>query len=323
MGMARRYKMQRPSAAALLAMLVLLAASEASAQTASKAAADELFKQAVVLASQGEFEGAAAKFKASYEADPTLGTLLGLAMAEQRCGKLASAYVHYQELLDLARRYNDAEREKEARARMSGIEKDVPRVTITSVSPLPRGARVLLDDVPLPVASLGTAIPVDAGSHVVKVRDSGRDLFQKSMTVSQGEHARVEMPATAVPAAETPTQRGEEPSSGSGLKTAGVVTGAVGLAAVFAGSYLWVRSNQTWNEVSAVCPGASCTPEMRDRIDTGRTQETWSRVALIAGGLGVAGGVTLFAIGSAKKSEPSQETRVMIGPSSVQMFVKF
>ena len=314
---------RRTKAVAAFALVMFVAASEAWAQSPSKAAADELFKQAVHLASTGQFEAAAAKFKASYEADPTLGTLLGLAMAEQRCGKIASAYVHYQELLDLARRYNDAEREAEARRRMSGIEGDVPRLTITSLGRLPRGARVILDDVPLPTETMGTAIPVDAGSHVVKVRDAGRDLFEKRMTVSQGEHARVEVPETAPPRG-APSPRTIDPTQRSSqLTTAGIVTGAGGLAAIAVGGYFWIRSNQTWNEVSTVCPGAGCDAAMKSRIDEGRSQQTLARVGLIAGGLGLATGVTLFALGSTTKTETAPQTRVVVGPSTLHMLVHF
>lgn len=314
--------LQSRAAAALVALL-LAGPSQAFAQTASKAAADELFKQAVRLANQGQFEAAATRFKASYEADPTLGTLLGLAMAEQRCGKMASAYVHYQELRDLARRNHDADREREARTRMSGIEGDVPRLTLTCSSALPRGAHLWLDDSPLPVAALGTAIPVDAGAHVVKVRYGDRDLFLKSLTVSQGEHARIEVPASAVERRADGVDFADSKSNGNGLKTAGIATGAAGLAMLVGGSYLWIRSNQTWGEVSAVCPGPGCSPSMKDRVDSGRAQESWARVALVAGALGVAGGVTLFALGNTKKTEIAQDARVMAGPSSVQLRVRF
>jgi hypothetical protein len=68
---------------------------------ANLAAADALFQEAVQLANDGRFGDAAAKFRASFAVDPALGTLLGLAMAEERSGKTGSAYVHYRELADL------------------------------------------------------------------------------------------------------------------------------------------------------------------------------------------------------------------------------
>lgn len=292
------------------------------AQSASTSAADQLFQEAVEMANQGMFETAATKFKASHEIDPTLGALLGLAMAEQRCGRLGSAYQHYQELLALARKSDDAPRQQEALQRMQAIEAEVPRLTIKSTRELPRGTTVLLDSVLLPIEALGNPVPVDPGEHTVKVASGQGDLLNKSMTVSPGQHIVLELAWTPSAQPSIPSALVAKPSNRQGWRTAGLVTAGASVAMIAAGTYLWVRSDQTYNEVASACPGAGCAVSMRDRIDTGKTQETWSRISLVLGGLGLATGATLFVLGSSHRNEPGQ-AKVTFGPASVRLAVIF
>lgn len=314
----------RLAASGALATLMLLAAS-AVADSTAKAAADELFRDAVELASRGDFEGAASRFKASYEADPTLGTLLGLAMAEQRCGRLASAYVHYQELLDLSRRFHDNERESEARDRMEALAPDVPRLVIRSAVALPRGARVLLDSSPIPVDALGASIPVDPGAHTVVVRDGERQLFSQALRVAPGERTSVSVSwpsRTAGPAATPSRAAGSAVPSSSAMRNAGMITAGVGLALIAGGGYLWYRSDQTWRELSGQCPGAACSPDSLDRIHEGKNQETWGRIGLIAGGIGLATGATLLLWGK-PWTEKRGSGKVAVGPGQVHLRLTF
>lgn len=296
----------------------MTAASPAAADATAKAAADELFRQAVELAGRGDYEAASSRFKASYDADPTLGTLLGLAMAEQRCGKLASAYVHYQELLDLSRRFQDAEREREAIARMEALEPQVPRLTLRAAAPLPRGGRVLLDASPLPVEALGSALPVDPGDHLVVVRDGERELFSATVRAAPGSRDTVVARwATASPVAlqSGPAERGQRSSP---MRTTGAVVAGSGVLLSAAGAYLWFRSDRTYSDVSQRCPGEACTASDLDRIDGGRSQEGWGRLCMIAGGVAMAAGVVVWAWGGGKEKRESS-VRVGVGPGNLRL----
>src|SRR5262245_50979048 len=86
----------------LAAALVLVAAPAGADKTQSRAAADALFREANQLADAGKYEDAIKKFSASYELDPARGTLQGLAMAEEKAGRVLDAATHFRRLLEMA-----------------------------------------------------------------------------------------------------------------------------------------------------------------------------------------------------------------------------
>ena len=307
----------------------MLAGAPVRAQSA--AAADALFKEAVQLAQQGSYAEAVDKFKASYELDPARGTLLGLALAEEKAGKIASAYAHYQELTDAARAANDAKRETAGRDGMARLEARLPRLLVTHDGGLPAGATVELDGRPLVAGALDTPLPVDPGEHTVSARAADGATFSKSVTVEEAKQVRVAIvfgpppaPSEAAPPPAAPPGAPSSPppppsdDSGSGLRTAGLILGGVGVVVTGVGGYFWIRSGQIFSDVEEDCPGRVCPPGKEDDIDDGRSLETTGRAALIAGGVLVAGGVTLFIFGSSSPSEAGS-ARVRVGPGSIDV----
>jgi hypothetical protein len=294
-----------------LAILIVIAwASESPAQEAD---AEALFKQAVELADAGQFAAAADRFQASYRAEPALGTLMGLAMAEQSCGRVAAALSHYLNLLDLAHRTHDAEREHEAAQRAAGLEPSVPTLTVQVSSPLPRGSSVMLDDAPMPL--LGKPVPVDPGTHSLVLIGAGGSYELRRFSVAAGARAhlelKVETPKKAEPRADVGGNRN------AWFRGLGVVSGVMGTAAVATGAALWVQSNAQYGKASNMCPGADCQAYAHESIQSGRELQQAAGVCLAIGGITLATGVTLWMAGS--RSEPQTQARLQAGPGTLQM----
>src|SRR5580704_6931738 len=76
----------------------LLVARGALADAIDPAAAEVLFRQAREKIVAGDYGGACPLFKESLRLDPAPGTLLNLAECEERIGRLASAWEHFERL---------------------------------------------------------------------------------------------------------------------------------------------------------------------------------------------------------------------------------
>jgi hypothetical protein len=301
--------------AALVVVPALWQPREAFAQAgAQAAAAAELFKDGLALAKQEKFAEAAAKFQASYSLDPARGTLQGMAMAEERAGKLATAYGHYLELVDVSRRANDAPREKLGKEGLARLGGKVPKLTVVSPEPLPAGAELKMDDRTLPIQSIGTALPVDPGTHTIKVSSPGKKTFERTVTLDAGGHESVEIkleaealqppaiPSTQATPSAPSASTTPPPAHPSSQKTFAFVAGGVGVAGIVVGAVTGLMSISKKKTVDDNCVGLACTQEGKDAADSGKTLATVSTIAFGVGIVGIAAGTVLLLT-----AKPSQE----------------
>ncbi len=302
--------MKRAFVVALVALWPLAAHAQSD-----PAAATELFKQAREAAARGEWKTACPKFAESLQLDAKVGTAINLADCEEKLGQLASARGHVQRAIDLARAAND-DRLSMAQERFAALDKRVPRLTITLVSNAPPGAVVKRDGISLGAGSLGSALPVDPGTHVVVVQAAGcadksfdvklAETESKTLDVSPGER-QPDAPPTALPMPLPIETRGEEKPHASPLRTLGFALGGAGVASlatgVIAGLIAIERNGASKND----CTPPSyleCSQTGKDTRDAALTAGNIATVAFIAGGVLVAGGVTLVLV-APKPAKPS------------------
>jgi hypothetical protein len=129
--------------------------------------AESLFRDARESMKRGEPAQACPKLEESYRLDPSLGTLLNLGLCEQQLGRIATAWTKLRQFVDAAPTSDP--RLPLARQRIAELEGLLPKLTLVlaaDASP----ATVQLDGVELHRASLGVALPVDPGEHVVLLR---------------------------------------------------------------------------------------------------------------------------------------------------------
>jgi hypothetical protein len=310
----------------LATVLFVLTTGTAEAQTKSPMA-DALFREGVALAQKGKFSEAADKFKASYAIDPARGTLQGFALAEEKAGRLAQAMAHFRDLADAAAAAKDAERAKTAREHIASLEPRVPRVALKASGALPEGVQLSLDGTDLPAAAVGSTLPVDPGEHVIRAQAPDGRSIERTFKLAEGEQTSVELkfPQAEQPAPSAPRPSAAPPVSSpppgrpwwppTTLGTAGLATGAAGLIAIGVGAGLWVKSGNTYDDLSSRCP-QGCLPEHESEINSARTQETAARVLFAVGGVAVAAGVTLFVLGRPDGNKPAPGA-AYVGPGTV------
>lgn len=273
----------------MLVILFLFGSSSVgrAADGESSATADALFREGRAALVRGDYAEAAAKLAESANVEPTPGTLLNLALAEEKLGRLAVAWEHARATLDQLPS-NDA-RQSVARELFDRLDQRLPRLALILHGPAPAGLRIERNGIMLGAGGLGSALPVEPGKHRILVQAQDRADAVYTVTIEEGarETLRIEPGAVRVPVAPTRT-------SNSPLRTAGwaaLIGGTTGLAAsAVLGLFVLDRKSI----VDAACDPSGCSDRGFAAANEGKAFSTASTISVIAGvGLVVAGVVMI------------------------------
>jgi hypothetical protein len=293
---------------AWLTVVCLLTLSHpAHGQTQDPAAAEELFRAGREAMKSGDLAVACDNFRESYRLDPTVGTVLNLAICEERLGRLASAWHRYRQVIEMLRPSD--ERLVLARQSLAALEPRIPRLTNRLARGAPTGTRVFRDTIELTRASLGVPLPVDPGEHEIIARAEGRQPRRYRVTLSAGEHREVVVARLLLaaakqseaspkgPATKASGDLPEDTRDSSGTRVRGFVVGSFGLAALAVSGVTGVMVLDRKNTVEADCNRDTKLCNSReglDAADSGKTLSAISTTGLAVGVLGVGVGAYLI-----------------------------
>jgi hypothetical protein len=190
--------------------------------------AREQFRLGVAAARENRWWDALEAFRRSYELQPRPATLLNLAGALAETGKLVEAAEAYRRFV-LEADGRAAEQVPAAQEAIASLEQRIARVTLV-VENLGRNDRVLLDDVPLASAALGTDLPVDPGAHVLRVERGDREIGRTDFEVTEGQRRVEPIRLRVAPPAEDEERDGGDGESGGSVFSSPwfwVITGVV------------------------------------------------------------------------------------------------
>lgn len=300
-------------------------AAEGAAASVPDPLATQLFADAVALLEKGEWPQACSKFEASMALYSAPSTLLNIARCYEHDGKLSLAWSAYQRALVINRETQQPERKKEldeiATKGLAAIESRLPRLKIVMTGAVPPGLRVTQNGKDVPVAVLGTPIPVDPGQQSVVAEAQDFEPFTQAVTVKEGE--LIEIPVTlkkrvvVVPITPQPTK---------GIPTWAWISAGGGIV-LLAGAAV-ARADQAFVEgrQDGLCRGnveKSCPPEDEyNPMADNKRKNLDSGLFVGLGTLGVVGlGVSIagFVMGS-RQDKPKPQTAVIvpwISPSNV------
>jgi hypothetical protein len=197
--------------ACMLIVFACVSASPAWAQQSkAEAEAEKLFLQGRELLKQGHVDEACARFEASHELDPALGTLLNLALCREEQGKVATAWTLYRDAALQAALEGQARREEVARERARALEANLPRliIDVAQVSQI-SGLSVERDGTVVDAALFGKVVYVDPGRHRVVARAPGYEEWIIARLIETGEQVTVAIPLL---------ERAEKEASGDAVK---------------------------------------------------------------------------------------------------------
>lgn len=326
--------------------LALLGSSRLQAQARNaddKAAADALFDEARRLLQQRQYAPACEKLEASQKLDPAVGTLLNLADCYEKLGRTASAWATFRDTSALARKAGSAERERIARDRAQALEARLSYLTVIAW----KGQEVTIqrDGVALDPAVLGTALPVDPGTHEISAGAPGKRTWSTRVEVRAdadrvsvsvpilGDEPAPELPLTATaseppadanPARTAPLQ--DAASSGSTQRTLALISAAVGVAGIATGTIFGLKAAANWSDAKAQCPSAryaypNCPASAVKLSDDAGTAGTVSTVSFIVGGAGVAAAAALWL--TAPSAPPETRLSFALAPFAVDLRGRF
>lgn len=211
----------------VLACAILLAPVRRAAADDNVAKADALFAEGVKLR-DSNLELACTKFGESLRLNPqAIGTLLNVALCDEKLGRIASALRRFREARERAIELNFAEHLKAADQKIAALTPDVPHLSLRfGKPPLPQ-TKVVVDDRVIPPAELDDLL-VDPGERTVTVSAPGRITFQKKIMIEKGKQASVDIPPLAkAQVSARPTIGKISVAGGAAMLTAGVVLGFV------------------------------------------------------------------------------------------------
>lgn len=281
-----------------LGLALLLASPPAlAADPADAVAAQALFERGRAAAQRGELRLACASFAESHRLDAGAGTLLNLASCEARQGKVASAWLHFQEAASLLRPGDDrigyVQRQIQEMARRS------PRLTLALAPSAPPGTRVARAGTELAPASLGTALPVDPGEIELSVTCEGHHPRRLRVPIAEGEHIVLHLEPGAPdgrPAnqANSPGRGGLDAAPRNAQRDLGiglVALGSIGVALGAASSVVVAKRQAT---AERHCPEHRCDAAGLRAAESGERWLGVNTVAWSVGGAALLAGVTLW-----------------------------
>jgi hypothetical protein len=276
------------------------------------ALAETLFREGKDLMEQKRYAEACPKLAESQRLDPATGTLLALAVCHEAEGKTATAWAEFVAAEGLAENDKRDDRVAFARDHIQTLETMLSRLTIVVPNPA-RGLEVRRNGVLIGSAAWGTDTPVDPGRHEIEARAPGKRTWQRTVLIgASSDRQTVTVPVLAALTAPQPTTPTvEEPSPPpSPLVITGAVVGGLGIASIAVGAYFGVQAINKSDQAKSLCSPELCTDPNAVAInDEAEVAANVANVTLILGGVAVAAGITMIAVGATRSSSAAIELR--------------
>jgi hypothetical protein len=187
---------------------------------ASKIAiADQLFAEGKALFDSNLLQ-ACGKFDESLRYNPAaIGTLLNVALCDEKLGRVASAVAKFSEARDRAAEQGLREHVRAAEEHIAKLQPSVPHLTIVLSERVP-DTTILLDDHVVQPGALDN-LPVDPGERIIVVSAPARLPYRRKLLIGRAEHQRVEIPVLANSVIVTSSRRflGQVFTGGGGVVT--------------------------------------------------------------------------------------------------------
>lgn len=295
----------------LTLVVATVVAAPAPARADDTALAEALFREGRTLMKQRKAEEACPKFAESHRLDPSVGTLLNLALCHEEIGKTASAWSEFEEVAHLAKEARQTQRHYFAKRKAALLEKKLSRIRVELAEPV-AGTTVQIDERELSEAALATPLPLDPGSHRVVVSAPGHEPREKTVELSPDDRELVVEIPKLVPLPPKPAPPPEPPPplepDISPFLWAG---GAVAVSGLLIGSVTGAVSLDRAGQFRDACPENPCDPALQDLRDEGLVFANVANVAFVFAGLGVAAGVVGYFLSDfdPERREPPDEAR--------------
>lgn len=325
--------------------LVLFSSTAALAQTdLERATARDAANSGRAAFEAGQYEKAIDQFTRAEQLVHAPPHLLYLARAQAKLGKLVAAHETYLKITretlkpNAPKAFSDAQ--GFAESELAAVDARLPYVTVTLQGAPADGVSVDMDGTLLPAAMIGIPLPLDPGQHVFKATGSA---ISEPVTVRIAEAAKQSIVLKARPVAAAPAVTPVAPLSAgtgatnepppddagshgtSGLRVASYVSFGVGAIGLGLGTVFLLKAKSTdeeagklFDQCSAASNGTGECGALRDDYEAknsdAKSQRSIGITSMIAGGVGVAAGVTFLILDASKSSSSARHTAPHVTP---------
>ncbi len=314
-------------ASAALFGLTLLAVSPNARAQSDSAIAQGLFDEGRKLMNEKKFAEACPRLERSYKLDPAAGTLLNLAVCHEGQGKTATALAEFRDSVALARRENRNDRLGFAQKHIDALKNRICTLTVTQAGH-ESGLEWKLDGAKVGTESLGIALPIDPGGHVIEASAPGKQAWKTSFEITRdGETKSLEIPTLVpLPPQPKPEVVVEQPppppplveKASRGPSPWIWVTIGFGVAGFGAMALGGIESLSSWNTRTANCGSSIGNSDPNACNSAGVTADsnarTWALVADIGLGVGVAGTIATIIVAAVGRPKPKDSRHAIVTP---------
>ncbi len=261
------------------------------ASDAQREQAGVLFKAALAKSKKGDYEGAIADLRASFDLVASPNTKLRISRELLALGRTADAYREAKIAEELAVEAARIDKKYEAaeRAARDDVAQLRAKVGFVEIDLGPLRGEILVAGRSVSAAEAREPVPVDPGDIVVTLRNPS-GVHSTTVTVGAGETRK----ATVVEEFKEGPRRERPPLSpwdmGLGQQITGVALGVTGGLGLVLFSALGIANVSLHNDVAKQCPDQRCPSSLRADVEEGRRLQLGANVSLGIGLVGVAAG---------------------------------
>lgn len=270
------------------------------------------------------YEEAYREFKAAYAASPSWKILGNLGIAAFKLERDGEAIQAFQKYLAEGGSQIEAEERAQFERDLQTLRSAVVKLTLQSDPP---GATVVDERIPASGAAIQnrygaltqpTELGLHPGHHRITAKLAGYPdvVLELDLEPRQTVSQTLKFERAATPADGGNSVRVDTSKPGNGLRTASYVALGVGVVGIGVGTVFGLKSKSDYDKGNELCPSFPCeltAQQAQDREAFGKdgdSAKTLSLVGFIAGGVGLATGVTLFILSSKKTEAPAAQASV-------------
>lgn len=301
--------------------LLFSAVAHAEASDADRTAAQNLFDEAKTLMDQAKYPEACAKFEASLKAVAGIGTRFNLADCHEKADRIASAWANFRSVADASRARGDSEREQVAQQRADALLPRLSYVTITVQQPTP-GQTIKCDNVEVPPAAWGTALPLDNGTHHIEAVAPDKKPWTQTVALNQdGSKVDAQIPplqdtTVPVPSVAHGTHRS------STRTTWAIISGAVGVAGLGIGAGMVLSAEHTYSNADCGANNQCSKSGAADR-SSAIHRANWSMLPLGICLAGIGTGLTFWFVKPLNQRSERPVAGLMLSPNELAVRGRF
>ncbi len=304
----------RGIAAAAAALVTLGAANAAAIGVAPGAAtpvqreqAQARFLRGKQLYDRRHYAEALGEFRAAIDIVASPNARLYVARCLRETGQLVDAYAEFGRTAVEAREHVTEDPRYGRTGESAAVERDALAAKLgfltIHVSRAADTTTLHVGDDEIGRAAWGEATPVVPGTTTITVQTPPRDPVRQVVTAAAGQKLTLELDAEAGVAEEIVATSSPGPTPADhGLRPWAYVAGGVGAFGLVTFAVAGLLSNSAYGDLSSQCPSSACPASKSGEISSGRTEQMVANVGLVVGVLGVAAGVTIFAISAPPKA---------------------